>query len=371
MKFTCDKNILCEAINNVSLAVASKSSILSLEGILMRCKNSELTLTGYNLELGIVKNIPVSEQESGEIVINASLLSNIVNKMPSGQISFSSNEKLLTVIQCNDVEFTVLGLSSDDYPEIPMISQEEEISISQETFKSLISQTLFAIAQTDQTPVYTGTLFDLDGKKLTVVSVDGYRLAMRKETLEGDLNKQLQFIVPGKTLSEIQKLLAKMNAEEEDQQIKIKVSNKHIIFDINGYSIISRLLEGNFVDYHNAIPKSHSVTVKVNTRDFINSINRASIIINDRAKSPIKCEFLDHVVKINCETTLGKVQDSFEAEIEGDPIRIGFNNKYMLDALRASECDKVMIQMNDPTSPILLLPLEGEDFLFMVMPVRI
>lgn len=368
MKFSCDKAALCETINNVILAVASKSTMIALEGILMKCENSTLTLTGYNLELGIIKSIPVKGEESGEIVLNASLLSNIVNKMPEGEISFSSDQRLLTIIRCADAEFTILGLSADDYPEIPAISNEKELSLPQDVFRSMISQTLFAVAQTEQTPIYTGSLFDVEPGQLSVVSVDGYRLAMKKEMIENV--DTYQFVVPGKTLNEIQKLLAKFNGEEENR-VSLRVSSKHIIFEVAGYSIISRLLEGEFLDYRNAIPKECKTTATVSTRDFMNSINRASIIINDRAKSPIKCEFSQGVVRLNCETTLGKVQDSFLAEIEGADVKIGFNNKYMSDALKASECDKVLIEMNGPLSPMKVLPLEGDSFLFLVLPVRL
>lgn len=372
MKFSCDKNLLCEVINNASLAVASKSTIISLEGILMKCNNNQLTLTGFNLEFGIVKTIPVESSENGEIVLNAGLLSNIVNKMPSGEIHFFSDSKLLTVIRCQDVEFTILGLSAEDYPEIPVISDDQDLSVEVETFKSVVSQTLFAVSQSDQTPVYTGTLFDIKGDQLCVVSVDGYRLAMRKETIERSSSEAFHFIVPGKNLNEIQKLLAKLDIEEDgENKINVRVSSKHVILEVAEYSIISRLLEGEFLDYNSTIPKESKTSVKVNTREFMGSINRASIIINDRAKSPVKCEFADSAIHISCETALGKVQDSFPAEIDGEAVKIGFNNKYMHDALRASESDEVLIQMNGPLSPMILLPLEGDDFLFLVLPVRL
>ena len=369
MKFSCDKAALCEVINNVSLAVASKSTLIALEGILIRCVNQQLTLTGYNLDLGIIKSIPVNSSEDGEIVLNASLLSNIVNKMPSGEISFSSDNKLLTVIRCMDAEFTILGLSTEDYPEIPSISKEKELFLPLIDFRGMIAQTLFAVSQTEQTPIYTGTLFDIENGCLSVVSVDGYRLALKKESISS--LDDFRFVVPGKTLNEIQKLLSKFTTSEEDEKISIRVSNKHIIFEVRGYSIVSRLLEGEFLDYKNAIPKVSKTTVVVNTRDFLNSINRASIIINDRAKSPIKCEFTGNVVKLNCETTLGKAQDSFLAELEGENVKIGFNNKYMSDALKARECDQVRIEMSGSLSPMKILPLEGDDFLFLVLPVRL
>lgn len=368
MEFICDKKLLADTINSVSLAVSTKSTLISLEGVLMKCSDQQLTLTGYNLELGIVKTIPVQTKQQGEIVLNASLLSNIVNKMPSGEIYFISDQKLLTTIRCNDAEFTILGLSADDYPEIPSIDNEQSLVIPQDIFKNMISQTLFAVAQSEQTPVYTGTLFDVEPNQLSVISVDGYRLAMRKETLATE--DTCRFVVPGKTLNEIQKLLTKLDSSEAEQNISVHVSSKHIIFEIGGYRIFSRLLEGDFLDYKNAIPKEHKTSVILNTREFMESINRASIIINDRAKSPIKCDFSNTAIQLSCETALGKVNDTIEVEMEGENVRIGFNHKYMTDALKASESDKILIRMNGPLSPMKILPLEGDHFLFLVLPVR-
>lgn len=368
MKFSCDKSLLAEVINTVSLAV-SKSNLPALEGVLMNCQNNRLTITGYNLDLGIVKTIPVSSEEDGVLIIEASRLSSIVNRMPNGQISFSSDDRLLTLIQCGNVEFTILGLSAEDYPEIPSIEKDHEVEIDQKVFSEMITQTLFAIAQTEQTPVYTGTLFELKNRELALVSVDGYRMALKKHPIDSD--EEFRFIVPGKTLNELQKILTKMSDEDEEHKVNFRITSKHIIFTVNGYHVISRLLDGDFLDYNNAIPKGAKTRVRIKAREMINSINRASIIINERAKSPIRCEFTGNLVKVNCETTLGKLQDSFEAEKEGEDIRIGFNNKYMADALKASACDELMLEMSGPLSPIKLVPLDGDDFLFLVLPIRL
>ena len=372
MKFSCDKSLLSETIQNVSLAVASKSSIIALEGILMRCEDGSLTLTGYNLELGIVKTIPVQSEEDGEIVLSAGLFSNIVSKMPAGMVSLESNEKLLTVIRGGGVEFTILGLSTEDYPEIPSVSEDSGFALSQETFQSAVAQTLFAVAQNNQNPVYTGSLFSVEDSRLTVAAVDGYRLAIRTEPLSLSQEASFQFIVPGKTLSELLKLLAKLSGgEEQEAEIFLRVSNRHIIFEASGYSIISRLLEGDFLDFRSAIPAGAKTRLVVNTREFMECINRASIIINERAQSPIKCDVSDGVVHLSCESTLGRVQDSFPAAVEGDAVRIGFNNRFMYDALRASGCDQVVIEINEPTSPMKVLPMEGDSFLFLVLPIRL
>lgn len=369
MKFSCDKSTLCEAINNVLPAVTSKTSLLALEGILIRCKGSELSLTGYNLELGIVKTIEVNGEEDGEVILNATLLANIVNKMPSGIVTMTTDEKLLTVISCNDVEFTILGLNADEFPDIPSVSDEREFTLPHYLLKNMVSQTLFAIAQTDQNPVHTGSLFDISDGMLHIVSVDGYRLALRKEKV--NISENFKFVVPGRTLNEIVKLLSRLVLEDDEEKVTISVSSKHIRFSVAGYVILSRLLDGEFLDYKNAIPTVSKTKVTIETKPFQDGISRASIIINERAKSPIRCTFGENGVKLFCETALGKINDAVPAEVEGPEVRIGFNNKYMADALKASECEKIVIEINGPVSPMKLLPVDDDSFLFLVLPVRL
>jgi len=369
MKFTCNQSVLAEAVNNVLPAVSSKSSLSALEGIFIRCSGNKLSLTGYNLELGITKMIEVITREEGEIILPARLLADILNKSADGDVTFTTDNKNLTVITNSSSEYTILGIDAKEYPDIPTINEENKFSLPASLMKSMISQTLFAVSVSDQIPITTGTLFDLSDNMLNMVSVDGCRLAMRKEAVK--VNGNFYFVVPGKTLSEIQKLIIKLTGEDEEEKVDINVSRKHIIFTIKGYSIVSRLLEGEFLDYHSAIPNDCQSTVRLSTREFIRSIDRASIIITDKIKSHIKCIFDSDNINVSCVTTMGKVNDNLAAKLEGEPVTIGFNNKYMTDALKASECDEVILQFNGPLAPIKILPTEGDSFLFLVLPVRL
>lgn len=369
MKFSCEKNLFSEAINNVIPAVAAKSSLISLEGIKLSLSNNVLSLTGYNLELGITKSIDVSTKENGIIILNASLLSNIINKMPNGEISFETDEKLLTIIKCNGIEFTILGINSDEYPEMPSITGEKEFLIDHIVLKKMISQTIFSVAQTDQNPVHTGSLFDISNNILTIVSVDGYRLALRKENI--NTTENFKFVVPGKTLSEIVKLLSRLDFNEKEEKIKVSVTNKHISFSISGYIIISRLLEGEFLDYNNSIPKTSETSIIVDNKELLDCMNRASIIINERAKSPIRCTFEEDTIKIFCETAIGKINDGINCKKDGPDVKIGFNNKFMLEALKNTECEKIKLEINGPISPIKIVPIDDDSFLFLVLPVRL
>lgn len=369
MKFTCNQSVLAEAVNNVLPAVSSKSSLTALEGLLLHCRGNTLSLTGYNLELGITKVIEVITREEGDIILPARLLADILNKSSGGDVTFATDNKNLTVITNSSSEYTILGVDAKEYPDIPTIAEENKFSLPAGLLKNMISQTIFAVSLSDQIPITTGTLFDLSDNLLNMVSVDGCRLAMRKETVKVDGN--FYFVVPGKTLSEIQKLLIKLTGEEEEEAVELNVSRKHIIFTIKGYSIVSRLLEGEFLDYRAAIPNDSRSTVRLSTREFIRSIERASIIITDKIKSHIKCIFDPDNINVSCVTTIGKVNDNLAAKLEGEPVTIGFNNKYMTDALKASECDEVILQFNGPLSPIKIVPTEGDSFLFLVLPVRL
>lgn len=365
MKFICDKKILNEAVSNVSLAVSPKSTLVALEGILFNCEAGKLTLTGYNLELGIVKTIDVDTKDTGSVILNARIISDILRKLPGDQVSVYTDEKLLTVIKGGGAEFTILGINSAEYPEMPSSKDERCLSINSNILKSMISQTLFAVAQTEQTPVHTGSLFDIENGILNVVSIDGYRLALRKETVETTEN--FKFVVPGKTLSEVLKLLP----EDDEDKVKINVNTRHIIFEVKGYFIISRLLEGTFHDYKSAIPVESSSMAIVDVRNFINCIDRASIIITDRIKSPVVSVFEDNSIKINCTTTVGKINDAISIEYKGDPLTIGFNNKYMIDALKACGDDTVKFDLNNSRSPIKISPIDSDKFTFLVLPVRL
>lgn len=364
MKINCDKNLLTEALANAARAVSPKSAMPVLEGILLEAKNNNLKITGYDLEMGITTTINCNIEVEGEIVISAKLLLDMIRKMPGENISIESSEKYLCTIKSGVTEYTIMGMSTEEYPELPKISESESISIPKQMLKSMISQTLFAIATTDSKPVHTGSMFDMAEGKLNIVSVDGFRLALRTEEIK---NKEIyNFIVPGKTLSEVQKMI-----DDEEEDVELTISRKHIIFNINNCLLVSRLLEGEFLDYKSAIPKTSTTTVKIETRKLIDSIERTSLLISDKIKSPIRMKFADNMIKISCSTAIGKAYDEIQCEITGEDVEMGFNSKFMLDALRCAGTDDIKMEINGALSPMRILPMQGESFLFLVLPVRI
>lgn len=365
MKFKCNLKALSDAVGNVSLAVSGRTNLQALEGILLDCSGQDLTLTGYNLELGIIKSIEVEDAVPGRIILNAKIFGDIIRKMPSDELVIDTDDKFLTIIKGGDAEFTILGTSADEYPDIPTIDDENGFTMPQALLRNMVSQTLFAIAQNENTPIHTGSLFDLQGGVLNVVSVDGYRLALRTEPVK--VEQDFHFVVPGRTLSEVSKLLS----EEEEETVLVKVNRKHIIFEISGYQIISRLLEGEFLDYRAAISGECKTKVRISTRELVSSLDRASIIITDRIKSPITAKMENEHILVSCMTSLGKVTDNVPANIEGDSVTIGFNHKYMTDALKATGSDEVTVQINGPFAPMRIVPLSGDHFTFLVLPVRL
>ncbi len=364
MKFTCNRQKLNEAVTNVQRAVSSKSTMPALEGILLKAENHQIFLCGYDLEIGITTFVDADITEPGTVVINARLFSDIIKRMPEDKITIETNEKLLVYLASGKVDYKIMGMAAEEYPELPTVIGSESIDIDGEALSSMIRQTKYAIADNDMKPTHKGSLFEIADNSIKVISVDGYRLAIRTETIAYQGEKS--FIMPGKSLSEITKLIT-----EETDTITMTVGGRHIIFRIGNYSIITRLIEGEFMNYRAAIPKQHVTELSVNTRKFISSIERMSLLLTEKLKSPIRCRIENGLVKTSCNTSLGQAYDEFEADISGEDVEIGFDDKFMLDALRYSETDKVSIEINGPLSPIVLKPAEGDSFLFLVLPVRL
>jgi DNA polymerase-3 subunit beta len=364
MKIKCDRKNLIEGISKVQGAVGTNATLPSLEGILFSAGNGYLTLTCYNMDMGITTAIEANIEKPGEIILSARYFSEIVKKMPGDDVLIEADENLMCTVKSGFSKFSIVGMAANEFPELPALSDGTSFSFHSDLLDNMIRMTRFAVAKTDDKPVYTGILFQLEQGKITMVSVDGYRLAIRKENITNDL--ELKFIVPEKTLSEILKLLP-----EKDEAIQISVGKRHIVFEIGHILVVSRLLEGEFIDYKTAVPPNHTTEVLVETKSLLDSIDRVALLINDRAKVFIKCIFDQNQIKASCESAIGNADDRIDAEIDGDRIEIGFNSRYLLDALRAVESDKVKLELSGPLSPIKILPPEGNDFLFLVLPVRI
>ena len=364
MKFTVNKSDITEAVSNIQRAVSTKTSIPALEGILLSATETGLELCAYDLELGITTVIPAFVMEPGKAVLSAKLFSDIVRRTPAETVTVSVDEKNMATLESGYSRFSIIGIPAEEFPELPKLSDSTQISLPGALLKSMIRQTLFAIAESDAKPIHQGSLFSLENGILDVVSVDGYRLAVRREPV--DFSEDLSFVVPGKTLSELLKLI-----KDSEEPVEISAGRRHILFKIDNYTVISRLLEGEFLNYKAAIPPESQTEVVLKTREAIDSVERVSLLITDRLKSPIRCLFDNNEVKLNCTTSMGRASDQLDVEMTGQSVEIGFNNRYLLEALRNTECDEVKVQLGGPLSPMKVVPKEGDSFLFLVLPVRL
>lgn len=364
MKFTVNKSEINEAVSNIQRVVSSKSSIPALEGILMNTHEDQLILSANDLELGIRTNIPSQNDEDGSIVLNAKIFSDIVRKSPAAHITITVDEKNNATIESGKSRFYIGGIDTEEFPELATVMDSVRFEMESSVLKSMIRQTLFAVAESDAKPIHQGCLFHFYDGKLDIVSVDGYRLAKRTEAVE--ISEPLSFVVPGKTLAEVNRLL-----KDTDMGISVYAGKRNIMFSIENYTVVSSLLEGEFLNYQATIPSSHTTLVTVNTRAAIESVERVSLLITERLKSPLHCAFSDNRIGFQCTTTMGKASDMIEADVSGEDLEIGFNNRYLLDALKNTECDEVRLELGSALSPMKILPLEGDSFLFLVLPVRL
>ncbi|MBR5543488.1 MAG: DNA polymerase III subunit beta [Oscillospiraceae bacterium] len=367
MKFVCEKSVLLTAITRTSWAVASKSSVPVMEGLLLDCSFGELKITGYDLSTGIKITVPADIKEDGQVVINAKILTDIVRLFPDEPITFQTDENMFATITCKNVRHEIVCLSAKDFPALPDIEKKFFLSLAQSDLKQMISQTIFAISGDISKPVLTGSLFDVEGEKLTVVSVDGVRLSFRTAKIENESEEEnFSFVVPGTTLKEVEKFCA-----DSDEEVSICVGKKHIIFTLGGSMIISRILEGDFLNYKNAVPKVNAFKVRVNRRDLITAIERVSILISERINDPIHLNFEEKKLYISCRTTLGSSQDECQLLDAAETLRIGFNHRYILEALRACPNDEVELELNTHVSPIIITPPGSNEYLHLVLPVRL
>lgn len=365
MKFICSKQSLYDAIVNVSKAVSDKSPLPSLEGIRFSLADSLLELTGYDLEIGIKTTISVRSNDSGSCIINARLFAEMIKRMNADEVLIEVSDSYQVTVSGGVTKFNMYAASAEDYPELPEKDSETRIPIAQPVLKNMIAQTKFAVAMTEDKPILKGELFDIDNGMLTMVAIDGYRMAVRYEPVKYD--EPIKFVVPSKSLSEIQGLLS----DNEDDTVYIHPSRKHIIFDIGGYIVYSRLLEGEFHPYKSAIPNTSNTDVIVDRKELISTLERAMLLINDRSPSPVRCYFENNHVKINCSTALGKMSDEISADISGPVIEIGFKCKYLLDPLKVIDDEKVVLKMGGSLLAMKIVPCDGDEYTYLVLPVRL
>lgn len=364
MKISCSRTDLANAVSNVSRAVSSKAAIPALEGVLIKAYGEHINISGYNLEIGITTDIEATIKEEGEIVVSAKLFFDIVRRLPEEVVFIETDDRMITYITCGQVDYQIVGVSAVEYPDLPTFEETDKISINAKVLRDMIRQTVYAVSENTAKPIYTGSLFEIADSVLKIVAVDGYRMAIRSENVESESNTS--FVVPGKTQQEVLKLL---NDDEKD--VEIIVGLRHIAFKVNNYRVISRLISGTFLEYESVIPKDCKTECVINTRKIISAVERMSLLNNDRIQSPVRWKLKNDEIQLSCVSTVGRANDVVEVPIIGDEVEIGFNNKYLLDALKNTDTDEVKLILNGPISPMLIKPVKGDCFLSFVLPTRL
>lgn len=368
MKFNCEKALLQNGLTTAARAAAAKSPQHALECLLLETEENGISVTGFDMKTGIRTVVPADVVEPDRILLNTKLITDIVRKMPDGILSFETDRNLLTRLTCRDTHYEIPGESAEDYPELPALDEENSFRIQEKKLKAMIDNTIFAVAVSDIRPVQTGEKFEIENGMLTVAAVDGYRIAVCRDTLEdSDGKEQCSFVVPSGMLNEVSRI-----AGDSEEPAVIHLGRSHILFSVGDTEIISRKLEGEFLNFHSHIKAESRYGVKVSRRALLESFDRVSLIIDEKNKSAVRCRFGEGSVALSCVTGLGRFKDVCPIEGMTEKLEIGFNNRYMQDALRAAPADELLLNLTNSSSPCMIRAADGSDgFLYLILPVRL
>jgi len=356
---------LCEAVSNLSRVVSSKTTVPVLEGILICTENGEISLSSYNLENGLNKKIDANIEEPGQIVISAKVFNSILHSLKGDFVKIKTDDRLMCHIESDTAVFDIMGMAAIDFPEIPTIADGKKIAINGGLLKEMVRETIFAVAPTEGTrPILTGLDFEIEDGALKLVAIDGYRLAIRKENV--NISDTLKFVVSGRAVAEIVKIIS-----DDEADIEMTIGRRHICFVVDGYSFIAPLLDGDFIDYKKTIPAAFSQKMVVERRELIEIIERISLIINDNFTTPVRCIIGETETVFSCATSVGRATEKAELALEGAPFEIGLNSKYLLEALRACDYEKVKICFNGGSAAVVITPASGDNSTYMIMPMRL
>lgn len=364
MKIICSKSNLLKGVNIVAKAVPSKTTMAILECILIDCTTGNIKLTANDMELGIETKIEGDILEKGIIALDAKIFSEIVRKLPDNDVVIETDSTLQTTISCEKSKFHICGKSGEDFSYLPYVERNEFIEISQFTLKEIIRQTIFSIADNDNNKLMTGELFEIEGDYLKVVSLDGHRISIRKVGLKENYSAK-KVIVPGKTLQEISKILSGAT----DAVVNIFFTSNHIVFDFDETTVVSRLIEGEYFRVNQMLSSDYETKIKINKKEFINCIDRATLLVKEGDKKPIILDIQDGEMKLQINSQLGSMKENLDIQKEGKDIMIGFNPKFLIDALRVIDEEIVTLYMVNPKAPCFIKD-EQESYTYLILPVN-
>ena len=367
MRFTCEKSMLVNGLNITGRTVAQKSALSAIEGILCRA-GVELSLTGYNMETAITYSIEAEVADPGVCILPAKLFGDIIRRLPEGPVTVVVDENYKVSIRAGYASFTISAENADDYPELPDVGTGRSTGIPQSALKELIGGTIFAVSENQGRPIHTGVKFEVQDCTVSAIAVDGFRLARRTYHTEDSTGRDTAFVVPSAALKEVEKIL-----QDSDEQVFFTLGAKHILFEVGPATLICRLLEGDFLDWRKVVPTNCPIKLVAHVSDLASAIERVGLIVSEKYKSPVRCVFGDQVLHLKTNTTIGAAEDRCSIAGDGKELEIGFNVRYLADALRAIPSDEVVVELTNGLSPIVLTPAENDkyDYSYMVLPVRI
>ena len=369
MKFSCYRDNILKAINSVVKGVASKTTMPILEGILIQTNDNDIKLTTYDLEIGIEYIMECDVKEQGSTVVNAIMFSEIIRKLPDTEISISINDKNLLEIECEGSLYKLATMNPEEFPELPKIEVENSIEIEQNNLKNMIRRTIFAVSSEESRPIFTGCLFEIKENRLNLVAVDGFRLALRSIVLDNQTN-DFSAVIPGKTLNEVNKILS-----DSFEPVKIGVSKNQALFELDNCKIVTRILDGEFLNYKSVIPSNWETRVRVNKNNIQNCFERISLIssssIEKEKKYPVKVSVEIGKIVISCTNQTGEAKEEIFVSTEGKNLEAGFNPKYFLDSLKAIDDEEVFIEFGTKISPCIVKSVENNDYTYMILPIRL
>lgn len=364
MKIICSKSNLLDGVNIVLKAVSTKSTLPILECILMEVNDNTIKLTANDMELGIETIVEGEIIDKGKIAIEAKLLSEIIRKLPNSDVTMETNDSNQVLINCEKANFNIPIRTGDDFPSLPTIERDNYITLSQFSLKEIIHQTIFSISDNENNKLMTGELFEINEDTLRVVSLDGHRISMRKINLK-EAYEPTKVIVPGKTLNDISKILS----GESDKNVKIYFTNKHILFEFNSTTVVSRLLEGEYYKIDQMLSKDYETKINVKKKEFLECIDRASLLIKESDKKPIIINVENNSMELKIKTPIGSMNEDMEVAKEGKDILIGFNPKFLMDALRVLDDENIDIYMVNSKAPCIIRN-EEDSYIYLILPVN-
>jgi len=363
MHLVIEKSELLKGINIVQKAIPAKAVMPILKGILLISEDNKLKLIANDMQICVETHLNAKIIEPGGIVVDSKIFSDIVRKIKDEKVEIILSEKQLVGIKCKDLEMKIIGFNAKEFPELPIVKEDDFIIANENIFSKMIKQTVFAVSKTEALSLTTGELIEIQDKNITMVATDMYRVAIRKYFFNNPSNKYVKAIIPGNSLAEIQKLIS----EDGNREIKIAIGEKHALFIIGRTKLVTRLLHGDYLNYDAIIPKEYSTTIRLKTQDLLYALEMASIFAQDKL---VRLSITDDILRISSDTEVGNMIKEINIELNGEDLEIGFNIRYLIEVLKVIDCEEIEFNFSSNISPGLIRTIENAHYEYLVLPVR-